>query len=120
MDGLIQNNEPTFVAVWVGSIVAVVTTLVSGCFELTGAKLAALVLGSAAYVLGQITTFTINVPRNNRVKTLDIPSLSDFEKKRERDFFEPTWNKWNLFRVALFGLASIDFLWLLLLARPEI
>jgi len=120
IDGVIQKNEPTFVSVWIGSVIALITTAVLGIKELEGGKLGALLVGTAAYLVGQVITFTINVPRNNRVQTLNISSLDAKAKKRERAFFEPTWNKWNFFRTVLFGLVSLDLLTLLLLTNSNI
>lgn len=117
IDGVIQKNEPTFVSFWIGSVIAVITTAVLGIKELEGGKLVALLAGTAAYLIGQVTTFTINVPRNNRVKRLDIASLDGKMAKAERCFFEPTWNRWNAFRTFLFGFVSLDLLTLLLFAR---
>ena len=37
MDGIIQDNQPTFVLVWVGSVVALVTSAVLGFGQLDGA-----------------------------------------------------------------------------------
>lgn len=120
IDGIIQNNEPTFVSFWIGSIVSLIMTAVLGLKEFEGGKLVALIVGTVAYLAGQVSTFTINVPRNNRVKMLDIDSLDDFSKMRERAFFEPTWNKWNSFRTVLFGLTSLDLLILLLLTPSKL
>jgi hypothetical protein len=47
-------------------------------------------------VAAQVATITINIPLNNRVKSLIVSYMDSDMKKLERDHFESTWNKWNL------------------------
>ena len=70
MDGIIQNNQPMFVLVWVGSIVALVASAVLGIGQLEGAERLLMILAVLAYLLVvQLPTFTINIPLNNRLQT---------------------------------------------------
>ena len=63
MDRVIQNNQPIFVLVWVGSVVALVTSAVLGIGQLDGAARLLIIFAALAYLLGvQLPTFTINVP----------------------------------------------------------
>ena len=62
MDRVIQNNQPVFVLVWVGSVVALVTSAVLGIGQLDGAGRLLIIFAALAYLLGvQLPTFTINV-----------------------------------------------------------
>mmetsp|Transcript_27661 Transcript_27661/g.57902 ORF Transcript_27661/g.57902 Transcript_27661/m.57902 type:complete len:80 (+) Transcript_27661:1-240(+) len=59
------------------------------------------------YLTGQVTTFTLNVPRNNRLQTLDLVTLHDMAVHDERNHFENFWNFWNNFRTVAFCGVSI-------------
>ena len=108
MDGVIQNNQPVFVLVWVGSVVALVTTAVLGFGQLDGAGRLLMILAALAYLFGvQLSTFTINVPLNNKLQTLDVDAMNETAQKVARQEFEPRWNRWNSFRTVFASLASV-------------
>ena len=107
MDRVIQNNQPVFVLVWVGSIVALVTSAVLGIGQLDGARRLLIIFAAFAYLLGvQLPTVTINVPLNNKLQTLDVDAMNETTQKAARKDFEPRWNQWNLIRTAVASLAS--------------
>lgn len=112
IDGIIQNSEPTFVTCWMGSIVAALVVFIVNIFQESHHDPLAFV-AVALYGIGQVATFTINIPRNNRVKMLDIDSLTAEEKNSERLYFEGVWNRTNLVRTVLFGVSSVMFALLL-------
>ena len=61
MDRVIQNNQPIFVLVWVGSVVALVTSAVLGIGQLDGAGSLLIIFTALTYLLGvQLPTVTIN------------------------------------------------------------
>ena len=110
-DRIIQNNHPIFMVVWVGSIVAAVACLVLGLSQLDGASRVTLVAAATIYLAGvQLPTFTVNVPRNNRLQTLNVDDLDDEALASERQWFEPIWNRWNNIRTLLAVLASAMFI----------
>ena len=99
MDGIIQNNQPLFVLVWVGSILSVITTLGLGIMNLSGAQIYLLIGGSVLYLLGvQLPTFRFNIPLNNSLQKLDIEGLKENEAALFRTSFETSWNRWNIIR----------------------
>jgi uncharacterized membrane protein len=107
MDGVIQNNQPLFVLVWVGSVVALVTSAVFGIGQLDGVGRLLIILAALAYLLGvQLPTITINIPLNNKLQTLDVDAINEATQKTARKAFEPRWNRWNSIRAALASLAS--------------
>ena len=107
MDRVIQNNQPIFVLVWVGSVVALVTTAVLGIGQLDGAGRLLLIFAALAYLLGvQLPTVTINIPLNNKLQTLDVDAMNEATQEAARRDFEPRWNRWNSFRTAFASLAS--------------
>ena len=107
IDGVIQNNQPVFVLVWVGSVVALVTSVVLGIGQLDGVGRLLIIFAALAYLLGvQLPTFTINVPLNNKLQTLEVDDLDEPTQKEARKDFEPRWNLWNSIRTAFASVAS--------------
>ncbi|NEO84610.1 MAG: DUF1772 domain-containing protein [Spirulina sp. SIO3F2] len=108
IDGVIQNNQPLFVAVWMGSIVAAVAAAGLGFGQLDGAQRLLLISAPIIYILGvQLSTFTINVPLNNQLQALSVDAMDAVALKAARLDFEPGWNRWNLVRTPFAGLASV-------------
>ena len=107
MDRVIQNNQPIFVLVWIGSIVALVISAVFGIGRLDGTGRLLILFATAAYLFGvQLPTVTINIPLNNKLQTLDVHALNEPAQKAARMDFEPRWNLWNSIRTAFASLAS--------------
>ncbi|NBD14657.1 MAG: DUF1772 domain-containing protein [Cyanobacteria bacterium] len=107
IDGVIQNNQPIFVAVWVGSIVALLASVGLGLGQLDRAQRLLMILTPILYLLGvQLSTFTINVPLNNKLQTLNVDEMKETALKSARMEFEPRWNQWNLIRMLLACLTS--------------
>ena len=116
MDRVIQNNQPVFMLVWVGSVLALVTSAVLGIGQLDGAGRLLVIVAAIAYLLGvQLPTFTVNIPLNNKLQNLDVDVMNDTAQKAARRDFEPRWNRWNSIRTAFASLASI--LLMILLSR---
>lgn len=115
IDGVIQNNQPVFILVWVGSAIALVVTVVLGFAQLDG--IGRLLMGVAVliYVLGvQLPTITINIPLNNQLQSLDVNALTETAHRQSREDFEPRWNRWNMIRTYLSCLVSVLLMILLL------
>jgi uncharacterized membrane protein len=107
MDGVIQNNQPLFLLVWLGSAVALVTSAVFGLGQLDGVGRLLIILAALVHILGvQLPTVTINIPLNNKLQTLDVDTTNETAQKTARKEFEPRWNRWNSIRAALASLAS--------------
>jgi len=107
MDRVIQNNQPIFMLVWVGSVVVLVTSVVLGIGQLDGGGRLLIIFATIAYLLGvQLPTITINIPLNNKLQTLDVDTINETEQKAARENFETRWNRWNSIRTVLSSLAS--------------
>ena len=107
MDRVIQNNQPMFMVVWVGSTVALLTSAVLGIWRLDGVERLLLIFAALAYLFGvQLPTVAINIPLNNKLQTLDVDALNETMQKAARKDFEPRWNLWNSIRTAFASLAS--------------
>ncbi len=107
IDGVIQNNHPLFIAMWAGSVAALVVTGVLGISQLEGLSRAMLVISAIAYLVGvQLPTFKFNIPLNNRLQKVDTQALGESELKMARGAFEATWVRWNTFRTVIASLVS--------------
>jgi len=107
MDRVIQNNQPVFLLVWVGSVVALVAAGLLGLRQLEGAERLILILAGVVYLVGvQLPTIAINVPLNNQLQTLDVQALDETALVEARREFEPRWNWWNTLRAVAATLTS--------------
>lgn len=114
IDGVIQNNQPLFMLVWVGSVVAMLVTAVLSFGQLSGVELVLMIVATAVYLFGvQLPTVTINVPLNNQLQRVEVDQLSEPAQKKARMDFEPRWNQWNRIRTGFASLASVMLLVLL-------
>jgi uncharacterized membrane protein len=107
MDGIIQNNQPIFMVVWLGSSIALIIAAVFGIgyLDTTGRWL--LIFSTLAYLLGvQLPTFTINIPLNNRLQSLNVDAMDEAAQEAAREAFEGRWNRWNAIRTVVSCLVS--------------
>jgi uncharacterized membrane protein len=115
IDRVIQNNQPVFLFVWLGSALGIVAAAVMGIWELSEMDRLLLIAAALVYALGvQLPTVVVNVPLNNILQKLDPGTMSDQERQRERSKFEPRWNRWNAIRTTCSIFASILLLLVLL------
>lgn len=107
-DRIIQNNQPVFMLVWVGSAVAILVSALFGIGRLQGVDLFLLALAALAYILGvQVSTIAIHLPLNNKLQTLDVNAMNETDIKAARNNFEPRWNTSNLIRTAIASCVSV-------------
>ena len=108
MDRVIQQNQPLFILVWMGSAVAVVA--VAGIslwqFDLVGQGLT--ISAAAIYILGvQGPTMTINIPLNNQVQRMDLEETDAALLQEMRAKYETTWVGWNTNRTIVSSVVSL-------------
>jgi uncharacterized membrane protein len=102
MDSIIQNNQPIFIFVWVGSVLALIAAAALGIGQLGGIDLWLLVVAAFIYLSGvQLPTMVINVPLNNKLQTLNVDTQTEKDLKLAREEFEPRWIKWILIFILL-------------------
>ena len=107
VDRVIQNNQPVFVLVWVGSVLALVAAAVLGVGQLDGVHRLTIIIATLAYVVGvQLPTVTINVPLNNRLQSVNVDTMNEDARRAARSDFEPRWNRWNTIRTVVASLVS--------------
>ena len=98
-DAVIQNNQPLFMFTWIGSIVAILTTIVASFITVGLLEIWLIILVGAAYLLGvQGITVAIHIPLNNHIQKLNIEELNDKTLAYERKNFEAKWNFFNKIR----------------------
>ena len=108
IDGIIQKNQPVFVFVWLGSIVAVLASLGLGLGQLDGTARLLMVVAGLVYLLAvQLPTFIINVPLNNKLQAVDVDAVDEKSLSVARKDFEFRWNLWNSTRTAFASMASV-------------
>ncbi len=101
IDRVIQNNQPLFVLMWVGSVLSLIAATVLGLATLSGADRLLIIVAAAVYFLCvQLPTVTINIPLNNMLQKLEPDSMDETTRKRSREAFESRWNRWNIMRTA--------------------
>ena len=116
MDRVIQDNQPIFMLVWLGSVVAVLGTTVMGISRLDGLDRVLLITASAIYVFGvHLPTVMINVPINNQLQTQPLDALSEIELRKLSATYETRWYRWNKIRTII-AIATTVLL-LVLLSR---
>ena len=115
MDRVIQDNQPLFMLVWMGSVIALLAAAALGFGQLDGTGRLLLIAAALIYLLGaQLPTVTINVPLNNTVQTLAIDTMDQNELAAARQDFESRWIFWNSTRTVLASLVSVLLIVLLL------
>ena len=114
-DAIIQNKQPLFLFIWIGSIVAILTTVLVSLLIVGLKETWLIVLIGVAYLLGvQGITIAIHIPLNNHIQKLKIQEQNDKTLADERLKFETKWNFFNTIRT---GIAiSVSCLLLILLA----
>jgi uncharacterized membrane protein len=115
MDGVIQNNQPIFMLVWLGSALVLLATTVLGIWELQGLDLFLLVAACAIYFFGvQVPTVTINIPINNHLQSQDLETIYQSELLATIEMFESRWLRWNTIRTIVAILTTVLLLILLI------
>ena len=101
-DGIIQNNQPIFILIWVGSIISVVSTIIMSIFTLGLLEAWKIIFVSLVYLIGvQAITIIIHLPLNKRIQNIDINSTNLQSLNEERKNFETKWNYFNNIRTCL-------------------
>ena len=113
-DAIIQNKQPLFMFTWIGSIVAMLTTILVSLVSVGLSETWLILLIAAAYFLGvQGITVAIHIPLNNHIHNVEIEELNDGTLADERLKFETKWNFFNYIRTSI--AISVSVLLLILL-----
>lgn len=117
IDQIIQDNQPVFMLVWVGSSLTLIATTVLGFRAVEGINLVLLIAALLIYIPGvQVVTAVVNVPLNNRLQGLELDQLDADELRQATADFAPRWILWNNIRTGVAALSSLLLLIVLLRA----
>ena len=113
-DAVIQNKQPLFMSTWIGSIIAILTTILVSLVSVGLPETWLILLIGVAYLLGvQGITVAIHIPLNNHIQKVKIEELNDETIANERLKFETRWNFFNYVRTII--AISVSVLMLILL-----
>ena len=114
-DGIIQNNQPLFMLTWVGSIIAILSSIIIAIVFVGISETWLIVLVGVVYLLGvQGITISIHIPLNNHLQQVNIDELNEEKLSEERIKFEKKWNNFNIIRTII--AFSVSVILLLILA----
>ena len=96
---------------WIGSILAVLATILISLFSVGLVETWLIVLVGVAYLLGvQGITAAIHIHLNNHIQKIKIEDLNDKALADERINFEKKWNYFNNIRTVIAISVSLLFL----------
>ena len=110
-DGIIQNDQPIFIVIWIGSIVSVLSTIITSilCLGILDAWL--IIFVSVVYLLlVQGITILIHLPFNKSIQNIDINSSNSETLSKMRKSFETKWNYFNNVRTVVAFFVVLIFL----------
>ena len=106
-DELIQNNQPIFMIVWVGSVISVISTLIVSLMGPYSVETLLVIIAGFVYLLGvQGLTVLVHLPLNRRIQTVNVEEWDASALREERLLFETRWIRFNWIRT-LIGLGVI-------------
>ena len=95
-DQIIQNNHPVFMAVWAGSILSVVVTMVTALWGRLALQGGLQVTG-AVYLIGvQGITVLVHLPLNNQLQNVRVDEMDSASLHEQRELFEARWTSFNV------------------------
>ena len=110
-DAVIQNKQPIFMLIWVGSIVSILSLILISIAYVGLSETWLIVLVALIYLLGvQGITILIHLPLNNQIQKLNLEKLKDENLKNERLNFETKWNFFNNIRTTIAFFVSLTLL----------
>ena len=114
IDRVIQNNQPIFMFIWLGSALVLMATTALGIWHLESFNQVILFTACAIYILGvQVPTITINVPLNNQLQAQDLDTMSETALSEIAESFDSNWLRWNTIRTIFGTLTTVLLLFLL-------
>jgi uncharacterized membrane protein len=110
-DGIIQNNQPIFILIWIGSIVSILSTIITSILSLGILDAWLIISVSVVYLLlVQGITILIHLPLNKSIQNIDINSSNSETLSKMRKSFETKWNYFNNVRTVVAFFVVLIFL----------
>ena len=101
-DEIIQNNQPIFMLIWVGSIISVLSLIISSVIIIGISESLLTIIIGTIYLFGvQGLTIGIHLPLNNQIQKVNTEELDDQKLHEERLNFERKWNFFNNIRTII-------------------
>ena len=114
-DNIIQNNQPLFMLIWIGSILSVISTIVFSIFNINADYSIFIIVTGFFYLIGvQGLTISIHIPLNNNIQKIDVDKEDELKLNEVRKEFEIKWNYYNRIRTVV-ALTVTTLLMLILL-----
>ena len=106
-DEVIQNNQPIFMIVWMGSVVSVIGTMITAFIAPYSIQTALVIMTGFVYLLGlQGLTVFVHSPLNRRIQGVSVADTDPSALREQRMRFEARWIRFNWIR-SLIGLGVI-------------
>ena len=110
-DGIIQNNQPIFILIWVGSIVSVLSTIITSILTLGMLNAWLIIFVGVVYLLVvRGITISIHLPLNKSIQNIDINSSNSETLSKMRKSLETKWNYFNNVRTVVAFFVVLIFL----------
>ena len=101
-DNVIQNNQPLFMLIWIGSILSVISTITFSIFNINADYSILIMSTGFFYLIGvQGLTISIHVPLNNKIQKIDVDKEDELKLNEVRKEFEIKWNYYNRIRTVV-------------------
>jgi len=114
-DNVIQNNQPLFMLIWIGSILSVISTIAFSIFNINADYSILIMSTGFFYLIGvQGLTISIHIPLNNKIQKIDVDKEDELKLNEVRKEFEIKWNYYNRIRTLVaFNVTTLLMLILL-------
>ena len=115
IDRVIQNNQPIFMLIWLGSALLLLTSTMLGFWHLEGLDRVLLTIACAIYLFGvHVPTVMINTPLNNELQSQYLDTMTEAAVHEATERFEPRWLLWNAIRTVIAIVTTVLLLVLLI------
>ena len=103
-DKVIQNNQPIFMIVWIGSMISVIGTIIASLMDPYAVATGLVIITGFVCLLGvQGLTVLVHLPLNRRIQRVNVGERDASALRKERFLFEARWMRFNWIRT-LIGL----------------
>ena len=110
-DEIIQNNQPIFMLIWVGSIISVLSLIISSVIIIGISESLLTIIIGTIYLFGvQGVTIGIHLPLNNQIQKVNTEELDDQKLHEERLNFERKWKFFNNIRTIIAFFITLMFI----------
>ncbi len=120
-DAVIQNNQPIFMIVWIGSMISVIGVMITAFMSPYSVETALVILTGFVYLLGvQGLTVFVHLPLNKQIQGVNVVDMDAGPLREQRMLFEARWTRFNRIRTLIALVVSASFMIALSLNAPLI